>query len=590
MNEFVMNTNFCRFHIQLILLAAFTANGVETNFAPLALAGQTFIHDPSTIVKDGSNYFIFGTGPGIRTKSSPDLIHWQMGDSIFRTPPVWTKTVVPGFRGSMWAPDVVRVNGKFYLYYAVSTFGKQTSAIGLATNPTLDPDATNYLWTDSGPVISSSPAAAFNTIDPSALLDADGKLWLAFGSYWQGIFLTELDPQTGLRFSTNSPLFQLAWNNSIEAACLTRHENFYYLFVNWGQCCQGTNSTYEVRVGRAKKITGPYRDRDGGDLTTGGGSPFLASSGRFIGPGHIGIVDDGRTNGPTRFSYHYYDADTQGRSRLAIGKIDWSDGWPVAVNDAPETTNHWKLMWHDEFDTNGPPDPANWNYERGFVRNHELQWYQPENAYCTNGLLIIEARPEHKANPNYTTNRTDWRASRKWIECTSASLTTRRLQEFKYGRFEMRARIDTRLGSWPAFWTLGTTPRIGWPACGEVDIMEYYTGTVLANIDYGINGKSKWSTVKQPIVDLGGDAWSKEFHLWTMEWDEQKIDLRLDGKLMNHLDLAAADNADRGNPFHRPVYFILNQAIGGDSGGDPSHLAYPVRFEVDWVRVYQRAE
>ena len=161
------------------------------------------------------------------------------------------------------------------------------------------------------------------------MLDADGRLWLAFGSYWRGIFLTELNPQTGRRIGTNSPLHQLAWNDSIKAACLTRHGHFYYLFVNWGQSCQGTNSTYEVRVGRAEKITGPYLDRAGKKLADGGGTPFLQSSGRFIGPGHIGIVDDGNATGPTWFSYHYYDADTQGKSRLALGKIDWPDGWPV---------------------------------------------------------------------------------------------------------------------------------------------------------------------------------------------------------------------------------------------------------------------
>jgi arabinan endo-1,5-alpha-L-arabinosidase len=231
----------------------------------------------------------------------------------------------------MWAPDIIRLNGKFYLYYAVSTFGKHVSAIGLATNPTPEPSATNYFWTDCGAVIESTKSSAFNAIDPSAFLDVDGKLWLVFGSYWQGIFLTELDPQTGRRISTNSPLYNLAWNNSIEAACLTRHEKFYYLFVNWGECCKGTNSTYEVRVGRAEKVTGPYLDRDGKNLLDGGGTPFLQSGGRFIGPGQIGIVADGSANGPMRFSYHYYDAATQGRSRLAIGKIDWPDGWPVAL-------------------------------------------------------------------------------------------------------------------------------------------------------------------------------------------------------------------------------------------------------------------
>ncbi len=575
--------------LPLVLFAAFTASGAATNFVPFALVGQTFSHDPSTILRDGENYFSFNTGPGIRTKSSPDLIHWTNGPAVFSQPPAWAKSVAPGFDGFIWAPDVVRVNGIFFLYYSVSAFGKQTSAIGLTTNATLDFAATNFLWHDAGMVIQSTNGDAFNTIDPSAFLDADGKLWLAFGSYWKGIFLTELDPLTGRRVATNSPIINLAWNRSIEAACLTRHEKFYYLFVNWGQCCKGTNSTYEVRVGRSEKITGPYRDRDGGDLATGGGSPFLASSGRFIGPGHIGIVDDGSTNGLTQFSYHYYDAETRGRSRLAIGKMDWADGWPVAVSDERVTTNDWKLVWADEFNTNGAPDPANWNYEHGFVRNHEQQWYQEENAFCTNGLLVIEARREPKPNPIFSASSGDWKKSRAQIDYTSASLTTRKRHEFTYGKFEMRARIDTRPGSWPAFWTLGATPHIGWPEGGEIDIMEFYNGTVLANFGYSLDQKIKWNTVRKPIAELGGEAWSREFHIWTMTWDEKKFELRLDGALMNQFELADADNADEGNPFRRPEYIILNQAIGGDSGGDPAQTVFPIRFEVDWVRVYQRS-
>jgi beta-glucanase (GH16 family) len=258
---------------------------------------------------------------------------------------------------------------------------------------------------------------------------------------------------------------------------------------------------------------------------------------------------------------------------------------PSAVADS---TNDWKLVWYDEFDTNGPPNRANWNYEQGFVRNNELQWYQPENAFCTNGLLVIEARREHKPNPNFITNSTNWKTSREWIDYTSASLTSRKLQEFKYGKFEMRARIDTRPGSWPAFWTLGATPGIGWPACGEVDIMEYYRNMVLANVAYSVNGQAVWSSSRKSPAELGGDGWPKEFHIWTMDWDTNKMDLLLDDRLMNHFDLAAADKSDHGNPFHGPMYFILNQAIGGDNGGDPSQTKFPVRYEIDWVRVYQR--
>lgn len=300
----------------------------DAHFKPMALQGNTFIHDPSTVIKDGDHYYVFGTGYGISFKSSPDLIHWKRLKPVFSNPPAWTGTAVPEFEGFFWAPDIIQVNGRFLLYYAVSSWGKQVSAIGLAISPTLDPSATNYLWTDRGMVISSTNGGDFNTIDPSVMLDKDGKLWLAFGSYWHGIYITQLDPRTGLR-APGQTVYPVAWNYSIEASCLMRHENYYYLFVNWGSCCKGTNSTYEVRVGRSAHVTGPYLDRDGKDLEDGGGSKFLMSTGRFIGPGHIGILKEG---GTIWFSYHYYDADTNGRSRLAVGKLGWTEGeWPVPV-------------------------------------------------------------------------------------------------------------------------------------------------------------------------------------------------------------------------------------------------------------------
>lgn len=257
----------------------------------------------------------------------------------------------------------------------------------------------------------------------------------------------------------------------------------------------------------------------------------------------------------------------------------------------------WKLVWSDEFNRDGPPDPANWVYERGFMRNQELQWYQPENAYCTNGLLILEARPEHKRNPDYVPGSASWKKSREWIDYTSASLTTRHLHEFKYGKFELRARINTQSGSWPSFWMQGgdrsafwmqsaTRPVVGWPARGEIDIMEYYAGQIRANLAYQLYGKAKWSFAAKPITGLGGDIWSNAFHIWTMEWNATNLDLLLDGQLMNHFEVATADGADRGNPFHFPAYFILSQAVGSN-GGDPAHTPFPIRFEVDWVRVYQ---
>jgi arabinan endo-1,5-alpha-L-arabinosidase len=304
-----------------LLTAAFAA---ETD----PLRGQIFIHDPSTIVQDHGRYYVFGTHQGIAVLSSTNLVDWRREPSVFDRPPAWTWKVTTGYFVDFWAPDVIHVKDQFYVYYAVSSWGKQTSAIGLARSPTLDPAATNHAWTDAGMVIQSTNGSLYNTIDPSVMQDRDGRLWLAFGSFWNGIYLTELDARTGLRAGTNSPVFHLAWNDSIEASCLTRHRGYYYLFINWGKCCQGTNSTYEVRVGRSRNITGPYLDKAGVDLADGGGSVFLGNEGRFIGPGHIGVV---QAFGKTWISYHTYDAHYNGRSRLYVRQLKWTlRGWPVA--------------------------------------------------------------------------------------------------------------------------------------------------------------------------------------------------------------------------------------------------------------------
>jgi beta-glucanase (GH16 family) len=253
---------------------------------------------------------------------------------------------------------------------------------------------------------------------------------------------------------------------------------------------------------------------------------------------------------------------------------------------AQPPAKEWKMVWHDEFDKDGPPDPANWVYERGFVRNQELQFYQPENAVCKNGFLVIEARRERKPNPDYRAGGKGWK-NREMIDYTSGCLITKGKHEFTYGKFEMRAKIDIRAGSWPAFWTLGSS-RVGWPECGEIDIMEYYRGLLLANVCHGFKGKQKWVDTKWPVEKLGGAAWAKEFHVWTMEWDDRSVDLFVDGKLMTHFNVADDDEPGKDNAFRKPHYILLNQAIGGTNGGDPGMTEFPVRLEVDWVRVYQR--
>jgi beta-glucanase (GH16 family) len=246
----------------------------------------------------------------------------------------------------------------------------------------------------------------------------------------------------------------------------------------------------------------------------------------------------------------------------------------------------WKLAWADEFDKDGPPDPKKWTFEQGFVRNEELQWYQPENARCEKGFLVIEARRERKKNPNHDPKAGNWKTKREYAEYTSTSLTTRGLHSWKHGRFAMRGRIDTRPGMWPAWWTLGVEGE--WPSNGEIDIMEYYRGMLLANAAWGTGErwKARWDSVKKPLADFKDPDWPGKFHVWRMDWDENTLTLSVDDAVLNTTDLKETVNPDGKNPFKQPHYMILNLAIGGNSGGDPSGTEFPARFEVDWVRVY----
>jgi beta-glucanase (GH16 family) len=259
---------------------------------------------------------------------------------------------------------------------------------------------------------------------------------------------------------------------------------------------------------------------------------------------------------------------------------------------AEEAADEYQLVWSDEFNEDGPPNAENWGFERGFVRNEELQWYRPENARCENGLLVIEARRERLENPRFDPERGDSWRNRPHAEYTSASLQTRGRQTWRYGRFEMRGRIDTRAGLWPAWWMLGTER--GWPAGGEIDMMEYYDGQLLANVAWlgRRRWQARWDDSKRPLAEFGDPDWSKKFHTWRMDWDAQQIKLYVDDTLLNTTDLARTVNADReaANPFHERHYMLLNLAIGGTRGGDPSATVFPARFEVDYVRVYQKPE
>lgn len=302
-------------------MAAFGSRGVR-------------VHDPSTIVKCDGEYWLFYTGRGVPSYHSRDLMTWLPGPQVFTNAPAWTEEAVPAHRGlSYWAPDVMRVGDRYLLYYSISTFGKKDSAIGLAATPTLNPSDPAFGWKDQGEVIRSTSTNNFNTIDPAIFHDTDGKLWLSFGSYWSGIKLIQLDPKTGKRIAADSPIHSLAHWDSIEASYLYQHGGYYYLFLNWGACCRGTNSTYEIRVGRSKEVTGPYLDQSGADMRNGGGTLVLGTQQKFIGPGHAGIYSE---NGTNWFSCHFYDGTRGGASTLAILPLRWTtNDWPEIVRAAP---------------------------------------------------------------------------------------------------------------------------------------------------------------------------------------------------------------------------------------------------------------
>ena len=255
-----------------------------------------------------------------------------------------------------------------------------------------------------------------------------------------------------------------------------------------------------------------------------------------------------------------------------------------------------RLVWSDEFNRDGQPDTIVWNYEQGFVRNHEAQWYQPQNAWQENGLLIIEARREHRPNPTYYAHSQHWGQQRPTIEYTSACLTTRGKREFRFGSLEVSARIPTSAGAWPAIWTLGS--KMPWPSCGEVDLMEYYPiggePHILANVAWGNDRpfNAVWNSKRIPLTHFTSQNpdWVQYFHTWRMDWDEVSIRLYLDGELLNEVPLSITLNGSIGrhtNPFTESQYLLLNLALGGDNGGDIDDSAFPLRYEIDYVRIYE---
>ena len=290
--------------------------------------------DPAVVqAHDGSGFYIFATEAGISIRHSRDLKTWKKVGRVFEDAvPAWALTLIPG-ADSIWAPEVQFANGKYWLYYSVSTFGSQRSVIGLATNTTLDRASPDYKWQDRGLVVESFPDRNdYNAIDPAMLVDRDGRAFLFWGSYWTGIKAAELNASTG-RFATSPPKTVAvagrlaAAPTSIEAAFAVQHEDWYYLFSSWDFCCAHENSTYKVMVGRAKSPLGPYVDRAGKPLSEGGGTLLLMGDQRWRGPGHNSVL---QTPQGDWLVYHVIDAKAPERGRiLQIRPLKWSeDGWP----------------------------------------------------------------------------------------------------------------------------------------------------------------------------------------------------------------------------------------------------------------------
>ena len=248
-----------------------------------------------------------------------------------------------------------------------------------------------------------------------------------------------------------------------------------------------------------------------------------------------------------------------------------------------------ELVWSDEFDGSGPLDANKWRFEEGFQRNQELQWYQQDNAFREDGMLVIEGRRENRPNPTYMEGSQDWRTRRPTIEYTSASVITADLFDFQYGRLEVRAKVTNYTGTWPAIWTLGVNCE--WPSSGEVDVMENYGGKILANFAWGTNQRwnAQWNSSHHPVSQWE-EGWTDDFHIWTLDWTEDQMTIRLDDVVLNTMDLRTVSNGSAKcagqNPFRQPHYLLLNLALGG-AGGSVENLAFPTRYIIDYVRVYQ---
>ncbi len=332
--------------LHTLLLSALALPLLAQNYgAPPPPTREPWVHDPVVAWED-STYHLYCTGLGIGHYTSTDLQQWQFSPVPELTVvPRWALDSVPGLENHLWAPDVTQYRGRWYMAYSCSTFGKNTSAIGLLSRDRLN---SREPWHDEGCIVASREKRdEWNAIDPNFVIDADGNPWLTWGSFWDGLQLAPLDttlhipagarPQTiARRYAPNTaekdmmanPTSKFAGPNAIEAPFIYQRGGWYYLFASWDYCCQGEKSTYRVVVGRSRSVTGPYVDRTGRQMLEGGGTIVVeGDKTHFEAIGHCSVYD--LPDGTTRYFSHGYSTTQHGSPILVTRRVAWdSDGWP----------------------------------------------------------------------------------------------------------------------------------------------------------------------------------------------------------------------------------------------------------------------
>jgi len=297
------------------------------------------VHDP-VVIKQQDTYYLFCTGKGIASYTSKNLIDWEKGPAVFASKPKWTDKVVPDFNNHIWAPDVVFHNNQYYLFYSVSAFAKNTSAIAVATNTTLNPADENYQWIDHGIVIRSYPNKdLWNAIDPNIVFDENNTPWMVFGSFWNGLKMVKLssdlksisNPEEWYTIARRERSFDLEdadpGDAALEAPFIFKKYGYYYQFLSWDLCCRKEKSTYKVVVGRSKNVTGPYVDKEGKLLNNGGGSLLIEGNENWFGAGHNSTYT---FNNKDYIFFHAYDAKNKGVPLLKVAELSWDENlWPI---------------------------------------------------------------------------------------------------------------------------------------------------------------------------------------------------------------------------------------------------------------------